>query len=98
MSGFGALDFMNKTLKNNRGLVKKINVFDRMKLYNSALKNTSVAFKKTSSKEEIERIRDQTIAENRKDILIGIAKLIGVLLLLFIVLGLLIGGTFLGKN
>jgi len=98
MSGFGALDFMNKTLKNNRGLIKKINVFDRMKPYNSALKNTNVSFKKTSSKESLEKLRAQMLADNRKETLIGILKLIGVLLLLFVVLGLLIGGVFLGKN
>jgi len=97
MSGFGALDFMNKTLKNNRGLIKKINVFDRMKLYNSALKNKNVSFEKTSSKESIERLRNQTLAENRKDMFIGVLKLIGVLLLLFVVLGLLIAGVFMGK-
>ncbi len=98
MSGFGALDFMNKTLKNNRGLVKKINVFDRMKLYNSALRNTNFSFKKTSSKESLNRFRTQALAENRRQTMIGILKLIGVLLMFFVVLSLLIGGVFLGKR
>ncbi len=98
MSGFGALDFMNKTLKNNRGLIKKINVFDRMKLYNSALRNTNVSFKKTSSKESLEKFRAQTLADNKKDTFIKIFKLIGVLMLLFVGLGILIGGVFLGKG
>lgn len=39
---FGALDFMNKTLKNNRGLIKRSKVFERIKPYNSALKNRKI--------------------------------------------------------
>ena len=47
--GFGALDFMNKTLKNNRGLIKKINVFERIKPYHSALKNKEIKFENKST-------------------------------------------------
>ncbi len=98
MSGFGALDFMNKTLKNNRGLVKKINVFGRMKLYNSALMNLKIKYKKASTQEAVERLRLQTLAESRRNTLIQIMKLIGVLLLIFTIIGVLIGGVIIGKS
>jgi len=91
MSGFGALDFMNKTLKNNRGLIKKINVFERIKPYNSALKDTKLDFKNNSSDEAILRLREQTIADNKRNTLIQILKLVVVLLLLFAVIAILIG-------
>lgn len=42
--GFGALDAMNKSLKNNRGLVRKISAFERMKGYSSALKGRKLKF------------------------------------------------------
>ncbi len=98
MSGFGALDFMNKTLKNNRGLVKKINVFGRIKLYNSALMNLKIKYKKASTQEAVERLRLQTLAESRRNTLIQIMKLIGVLLLIFTIIGMLIGGVIIGKS
>lgn len=36
--GFGALDAMNKAIKNNRGLVRKISAFERMKDYTTKSK------------------------------------------------------------
>jgi len=36
--GFGALDTMNKTLKNNAKLLRKTRVFEKIKGYGSVLK------------------------------------------------------------
>lgn len=97
MGGFGALDFMNKTLKNNRGLIKKINVFERIKPYNSALKNKKIAIINKSTPELLEQIRAQSLAESRMNSLIQTLKMVGVLIIIGVVLSVLIGGVFLGK-
>ena len=98
MSGFGALDFMNKTLKQNRGLIKKVNVFDRIKPYSSALKNKSIKIDGTSTPQGLEQIKAQTLADNNRHSLIQILKLIGVLLVIGLVLFALIGGVIIGKG
>lgn len=98
MSGFGALGFMNKTLKNNRGLIKKINVFERIKPYNSVLKGKKISISRTTTIERLAEIKAESIAESKKHSLIQAFKIIGVLIILIIILITLIGGVFVGKS
>lgn len=98
MGGFGALDFMNKTLKNNRGLVKKINVFERVKPYNSVLKGKRVKFDAETTPEKLQEIRAETRAANRRATWIQVAKMTLVLVVIIVVLTILIGGVIEGKT
>jgi len=90
--GFGALDSMNKSLKNNRALVRKISVFDRIKGYTSAQKNLKLTFNAKLTKEELEELRSKTIRKDRIHSIIQIGKMILVLGALFLLIFLIING------
>lgn len=91
--GFGALDTMNKTLKNNRGLVKRIKVFDKIKPYSSSLKGKRLNISSQKlSKEQLDEIRISTLKEGRKQSLKQIAKIVVVLLVIVSLLFLIISG------
>lgn len=96
--GFGALDTMNKTLKNNRALLKKINVFERVKNYNSSLKGRKIDIpNKKLSEGELEEIRLRTLKEDRKQLMKQITKMVIVLIVIAALLILLITGLFTRK-
>lgn len=85
--GFGALDTMNKTLKNNRGLLKKINVFERVKNYNTVLKGKHVHISsKKVSEEKLEEIRRRTLKEGQSQLLKQISKMALVFIILAAIL------------
>jgi len=93
--GFGALDSMNKSIKNNRGLVRKVSAFERMKSYSSALKGKRAVFTdKKLSKDELLKLRLKTIKEDRIHTLLKILKLVFVLTVLTTLLFILISGPF----
>ena len=94
--GFGALDTMNKTLKNNRKLLSKIKVFDRIKNYNSALKNKRLRNTKTATPDQLSSIRTRAIANNRRQTIRKIIKItIGILIVMVAMYLMTIGLTVL---
>ncbi|MDH5368175.1 MAG: hypothetical protein OEW67_14405 [Cyclobacteriaceae bacterium] len=91
--GFGALDAMNKSLRNNRGLVKKVSAFERMKGYSSALKGKKIELtEKKLTPEELKKLRLKTIKEDRIHTLKRIVQMIVIFGVLVFLLTLLISG------
>ncbi|MCB0494586.1 MAG: hypothetical protein KDC79_00495 [Cyclobacteriaceae bacterium] len=92
--GFGALDTMNKTLKNNRALLKKINVFERVKNYNSSLKGRKVSIpNKKASEEQLQEIKVRTLREDKRQTMKQVTKIAVVFLVIIALLALIITGV-----
>ncbi|QCK16628.1 hypothetical protein [Mangrovivirga cuniculi] len=77
MGGFGSMDAANKSMKNNRSLLKKNSTWDKIKNYNSALKNKQSKFAdKKASSAQLSEIRERSIKENKRQIIKTVIKLI----------------------
>ena len=93
--GFGALDAMNKAIKNNRGLVRKISAFERLKEYSVKSKyDQSDKPDNKLSRKELDKLKQKTIREDRIHTFKSILKMILVLSAIVIFIKLIIEGTF----
>ena len=90
--GFGALDTMNKTLKNNAKLLRKTRVFEKIKGYSSALKGKKFKNDKVATPEQLEEFREKALAENRRQTARQIIKIVASIIIFGILAGLLITG------
>lgn len=93
MSGFGALDFMNKTISNNRKLIKKYSAFVGLKERNKALEGKVARFSEGSSEADVNRLLQKIKDEDRKATRIKIVKSLLALVLICALLALFIAGV-----
>ncbi|MBK6265728.1 hypothetical protein JKA74_11830 [Marivirga sp. S37H4] len=76
MSGFGMMDFMNKSLANNRAILKRQSLFEirqELKVYNKAERKYTY---KSASKEDLRKIREKMTKERKRNIAKGIFSLV----------------------
>ncbi|MCX2743239.1 hypothetical protein OO013_05145 [Mangrovivirga sp. M17] len=77
MGGFGSMDAANKSIKNNRSLLRKNSAWDKIKNYNSALRNKRSKFTdKTATHSQLSEIRERSLRENKRQIKKTVIKLI----------------------
>ncbi len=76
MGGFGAMDFMNKSLANNRAILKRQSLFEirqELKVYNKVERKYTY---KSASKKDLIKIRDKMLLERKRNIAKGILSLV----------------------
>ena len=92
--GLSAVDTMIKTLRNNSKLLRKNRAFDKIKDRNDALAGRTYVNSKTATLEQLAELRAKTLADNKRQLVRQIVRIVGSIILIAALVAIFIYGAF----